>query len=307
MWTKIPILDLEITLKALDEIKLPFFRENALRVGLGTTFRNTVCINTSYAACDGCRLESLCSYNRIFNAVTYPYISFFEHDTPYIIKPETQFKLNLRLFGPAVTLYPYFYFGLENLGNKGIGLRNSNGQRGRFFLNQINTITPEGKRELVYNKEAGGWKKEIISFTLGKYVAPRPVQYLSLKTLSPLRLKYQGHLNNSLEFHVLLRAALRRISKLYYLETGACLELDYQRLILAAMNVIKVESNLRWFDYKRYSTVQHQEMKLGGLIGEVAYKGEMTELYPFVKAGEILGIGKGLSFGFGRFITKGVS
>jgi len=42
-------------------------------------------------------------------------------------------------------------------------------------------------------------------------------------------------------------------------------------------------------------------MKLGGVVGDVLYRGELTGLYPYLKAGEVLSIGKGIAFGFGRY------
>lgn len=301
MWQDLKILDLEVTLVAEDELRLPFFRENALRVGLGTSFRQTVCINKKQEACQGCALEGLCAYSKIFAVPSYPYISFFNPDTLAILPPGTPFKLNLRLFGPAVACFPYFYFSLENLAGRGIGLRNSAGKRGRFILQEINAIAPDGRKTPIFTREKETRLKEPRAFTLADYLDSPPVQFLQIKTLSPLRLKYQNHFATSLEFHILLRAALRRISSLYLLATGKKLQLDYNRLVEMAMAVEQVENNLRWFDYQRYSTTQHQEMKLGGLIGEVAYRGEMTGLYPFIRAAEILAIGKSTAFGFGRF------
>lgn len=108
-------------------------------------------------------------------------------------------------------------------------------------------------------------------------------------------------MTDSLEFHVLLRAALRRISGLYFWATGRLPELDYSGLLARAQAVTQVQNSLRWFDYSRYSTTQCTEMKLGGLVGEAVYHGDLTELYPFIKAGEVLAIGKSTAFGFGRY------
>ncbi|OIQ61284.1 hypothetical protein MOTE_03600 [Moorella thermoacetica] len=248
VWQDLKILDLEVTLVAEDEIRLPFFRENALRVGLGTSFRQTVCINNKQEACQGCVLEALCAYSKIFAASSYPYISFFAPDTLAMLTPGTPFKLNLRLFGPAVAYYPYFYFSLENLAGRGIGLRNSAGKRGRFILKEINAIAPDGQKTLIFTREDDARVQEARAFTLADYLEYRPVQFLQLKTLSPLRLKYQNHFATSLEFHILLRAALRRISHLYFLATGENLQLDYRGLVDAAIAVNQVENNLRWFD-----------------------------------------------------------
>jgi CRISPR/Cas system endoribonuclease Cas6 (RAMP superfamily) len=42
-------------------------------------------------------------------------------------------------------------------------------------------------------------------------------------------------------------------------------------------------------------------MKLGGVVGEITYEGDITAFMPYLKAGEILHIGKGTSFGLGKY------
>ena len=42
-------------------------------------------------------------------------------------------------------------------------------------------------------------------------------------------------------------------------------------------------------------------MKMGGLIGEATYRGNITPFLPLLQAGAILHIGKGTSFGLGKY------
>jgi len=42
-------------------------------------------------------------------------------------------------------------------------------------------------------------------------------------------------------------------------------------------------------------------MKLGGVIGRIAFKGEIGEFMPFIKLGEFLHVGKGTTFGLGKY------
>jgi len=43
-------------------------------------------------------------------------------------------------------------------------------------------------------------------------------------------------------------------------------------------------------------------MKLGGLIGDIVYYGPITPFKPLLEAGELLHVGKGTSFGLGKYI-----
>ncbi len=42
-------------------------------------------------------------------------------------------------------------------------------------------------------------------------------------------------------------------------------------------------------------------MSLGGVLGTVTYEGNNSEFIPFLKLGEFIHIGKGTSFGLGRY------
>ena len=77
-----------------------------------------------------------------------------------------------------------------------------------------------------------------------------------------------------------------------------------RELIQAAASVGVRESRLRWRDWRRFSTRQKAEMKLGGLVGEVTYEGELAPFLPFLRAGELTHVGKGTSFGLGRYILR---
>ena len=49
-------------------------------------------------------------------------------------------------------------------------------------------------------------------------------------------------------------------------------------------------------------------MKMGGFIGDITFEGNIEPFMPFIKAGEILHVGKGTGFGLGKYrIVTGVS
>jgi len=335
VWQQLKVLDLKVALTALDDIKLPFFKENALRSALGTSLRATICATPLRENCKGCDIESLCIYNKLLPRASGKalnlsaqvqedvassresmslnsggenlsplYLAFFDPNTPMQIGAGESFTLYLRLFGPSVAYFPYFYFCLENMGLRGLGLKGDNSKRGKFEVKMIKVISPRSDETLVYSREEGapptGWRP----FSLGDYIDGADVSALKVTTLSPLRLKYKNKLTFSVELHVLLRAALRRISDLYFKTTGERLDIDYSGLITKACTMTesnKPEGQWKWVDYKRYSTTQQRSMKLGGIVGDMFYRGELTELYPYLKAGEVLAVGKGIAFGFGRY------
>ncbi|MGB9716175.1 MAG: CRISPR system precrRNA processing endoribonuclease RAMP protein Cas6, partial [Thermodesulfovibrionales bacterium] len=105
-----------------------------------------------------------------------------------------------------------------------------------------------------------------------------------------------------LEFHILIRNLLRRLSLLSYFHCGGePAELDFKKIIEMAKRVNLKERNLRWYDWERYSTRQDTRMKMGGFVGDIIFEGYIEPFMPFIKAGEILHVGKGTSFGLGKY------
>ncbi|PIV22771.1 MAG: hypothetical protein COS40_05325 [Deltaproteobacteria bacterium CG03_land_8_20_14_0_80_45_14] len=119
--------------------------------------------------------------------------------------------------------------------------------------------------------------------------------------MTPTRLKYDGKLSPDLEFHILFRNLLRRISLLSYFHCGEELNLDFKGLIEEAKDVKVQKENLRWVDWERYSNRQETKMKMGGFIGSVTFTGNFKEFLPFLILGEYIHVGKGTSFGLGKY------
>ena len=72
-------------------------------------------------------------------------------------------------------------------------------------------------------------------------------------------------------------------------------------MIGEAENVSTEKKSLKWYDWERFSSRQNVRMKMGGIVGEITYRGKIKQILPVLKAGEILHFGKGTSFGLGRY------
>jgi hypothetical protein len=88
-------------------------------------------------------------------------------------------------------------------------------------------------------------------------------------------------------------------------------DLDYRGMVERAGGVKVESSNLRWFDWERYSNRQERGMQLGGLAGAVTYKGDLGEFVPLLEFSSKVHIGKQTSFGLGKLevapVVKAVS
>ena len=100
-----------------------------------------------------------------------------------------------------------------------------------------------------------------------------------------------------------MKNLLRRIT-LLSVHSPLSIEIDYLELLEQAKSVRVVSSHMvEWYDWERYSSKQKKRMKLGGLVGEVDFLGDLGAFMPYIKIGEYLHIGKGGSFGLGKYVV----
>ncbi len=125
--------------------------------------------------------------------------------------------------------------------------------------------------------------------------------HLTILLLTPLRLRFDGRITDKLEFHVLIRNLLRRISSLSYFHCGKKFDVNFKELIENARGIKIIKSDTHWYDWKRYSTRQEEWMSLGGVTGTVSYEGDLSEFIPLLRLGEYVHVGKGTSFGLGKY------
>ena len=130
---------------------------------------------------------------------------------------------------------------------------------------------------------------------------------MSVHLLTPDRLKYHNQLQDTLPFHVLIRAARRRISALAESHVDGEPQLDYQGIIKRAQGVEVKGSDCHWTDLTRYSNRQKTAMQIGGITGTVSYQGDLAEFYPLLRFCEKTHLGKQTAFGLGRIevLTEG--
>ena len=124
---------------------------------------------------------------------------------------------------------------------------------------------------------------------------------INISILTPLRLRFDGHITDKIEFHVLIRNLLRRISSLSYFHCDEKFQVDFKGLIEKASAVKQIRSDTHWFDWKRYSTRQEEWMSLGGVTGAVSYEGDLSDFMLLLRLGEYVHVGKGTSFGLGKY------
>lgn len=101
-----------------------------------------------------------------------------------------------------------------------------------------------------------------------------------------------------------IRGLLRRISSLYLFHHGNEWHVDFKKIIEKALSVHRKDDRSRWVDWERYSNRQQTRMSLGGVVGRVAYEGNLEPYWFLLRLGELVHVGKACTFGMGKYRLK---
>jgi hypothetical protein len=253
---------------------------------------------------------------------------------PFVLEPPEEAKqqynahdrlaFHLILLGRAMEYLPYFLFTFDELGRIGLGKG-----KGRFQLEGAFGIGPEGE-VVVYKGTERRFVGVGVPMTIEDVARKvrQKVDEVEIEFLTPARLKYGHKLTSQLEFHILFRALLLRLSLLVLCHGGggmlplpsggevpglavaqyfyrddridAAARRSIYDAIEGAKDIAIARSNVYWRDWERYSARQDARMKLGGLVGSVRYVGPLTSFLPYLLFGEYLHVGKNTSFGLGK-------
>lgn len=326
--------------RAADVLNLPAYKGSTLRGGFGVTFRRVVCV-TKLPVCQPCILRYKCSYSYVFEtpylaaaddardasgpAQRAGQATFEPH--PFVIEPPLEDKetyqpgdelnFDLILVGKAIDYLPYFIFTFEEMGRSGIGRG-----RGRYRLEKVLCIADandtsreqpvlyDGQTRLFYNRcLVRNFKDHVLNEARAIRESPllrsadnRASAQITLRFLTPTRIKYKDRLTSDIDFEIVMRNLLRRLSLLSEVHCDEKLNLDYRKLISDARDSVRtVSSNLRWYDWERYSQRQQTRLKMGGFRGEITFEGRLEDFLPFLVLGKYLHIGKGTAYGLGKY------
>lgn len=315
------------SLVAKDVILLPSYKGSTLRGGFGNAFRKVVCA-LKKSDCSGCLLKEKCVYSYVFETpppadsrimtkytnAPHPFVIEPPAERKQAYKPGDEIHFGLVLTGRAIDYLPYFIYTFDELGKMGIGKG-----RGKYLLNKVSVsrlLSPplrggdEGDGEIIYDsttKTLNPVRPSLLNLDFEKLKSDsRGVNLehrtLSIDFLTPTRIVYDGSLTLELEFHMLVRQLLRRMALLSYFHCGGDPSgIDFKGIIEAAKEVRVKKRSLKWYDWERYSTRQNAKMKMGGFIGEITFEGNIGPFMPLIEAGAVLHVGKGTSFGLGRY------
>lgn len=299
------------TIEAEDQLILPYYKGSTFRGAFGSAFRRVVCA-LRRQDCSSCMLKTSCIYAYVFEtspnnntaimgmnsytSVPHPFVIEPPLESDRIYEPKDKIIFGLILIGKAVDYLPYFVFTFEEMGKIGIGKK-----RGKYHL--LSVTTEDDKSVYAFkDRTIHAISPEKIEIPQEFIFSNNDHESFTITFITPTRISFGRHLTASPDFHILLRSLMRRLTLLSYFH-GNRQEMtwDHKRIIAAAESVKIQKNQSRWWDWERYSSRQGERMKMGGIVGEVLYEGNIEPFLPILCAGEIFHIGKGTSFGLGKY------
>jgi CRISPR/Cas system endoribonuclease Cas6 (RAMP superfamily) len=301
---------LRFQIQFLEETTLPEYKSSILRGGLGAKLKQTTCV-VRHQNCDICKFQQQCTYYRFFENNETPQQVQQKHirNRPhsYILRPPVskqqefkvgdQLQFELILLGTGTDFIAQCVLAFQKFGDSGIGIRS---QRGKFSVSLVEQKNSGQQWEPLFTQEANNFVVEPALQTISLSSEEQPIQELDCFFLTPVRLKSGGKYQHQFSFKPFWISLLKRISSLGYTFSDWDETEEFKALFRNDFNM-QVESNLTWQEWPRYSSRQQASMKLGGLVGHLKIQGDLEKIYPWLKLGELLHVGKNTTFGLGQY------
>ena len=300
--SRFEIINLSLVCEAISPINLPIFAGSAFRGIFGRALKDLACVARN-TPCSECPLKERCAYPGVFEIQADPSLPIYQKVSdpprPFVLEPPTDskiapgqtFEVRLYLFGNAIAHYPWVIQAFARAGSRGVGFG-----RGKYKVKRA--LEFPSQRVLVEDDRILGKPK---IFKADQLSQNRAQNMLTLHFETPVRIKFKGQLANKLEFSTIVRQLLRRIAQIGAFHCGVMLETDFRQWIHLAESINCTDEQLRWFDWVRYSSRQKNKMRLGGLVGQVSYEGNIGPFYPLLALGQLTHVGKGTTFGLGKY------
>lgn len=302
---KIRFARFAVELQVETRLKLPPYKGSTFRGAFGNTFKQLVCVKRD-RDCATCLIRHQCVYQYIFETpvdgdgprrytfAPHPFVIRPPEETRQVYEPGECLEVGLVLVGRAVDQLPFFIYAFDEMGQRGLGQG-----RGKTVLRRVFAHGNE-ENPCIYEAGAGQLRTDFPVFS-GPSVEHSVNGGVRLRLRTPTRLKDGGRFSQDLEFSLLARSLLRRSADLARYHCGQELQVDFRTWVDRAAPIRQTRAELQWQDWERYSHRQQTRMKMGGLVGEVEYAGEIGPFGPLLCLGEDLHVGKGTGFGLGRY------
>ncbi|MDP8098771.1 CRISPR system precrRNA processing endoribonuclease RAMP protein Cas6 [Pasteurella atlantica] len=284
--------------RVTEPIFLPDYAGSTLRGVFGRALRRISCM-TKQDDCKACSLYITCPYTNIFETPPkeHQIQKFSQVPNGYIIEPPQwgrktyqigeELSFELVLFGKLIEQLPLIAFAFQRAFQYSVA-------KGKGELVDIQHQLNNQFDSIYYDKKLLDHKTVI-------QMIGQLSDSIQLMITTPLRLQSDGKPLNekSITIERFLIGLAKRISLLSEFHAQP-LELDFVRL-QQELTAIDDHKQLKWLDWKRYSSRQNQKMALGGVVGKWTLHNVSEDWLKLLYWGQWLHCGKNATFGLGKY------
>jgi len=212
----------------------------------------------------------------------------------------SEIPFRVTLIGKAIDDLALLVVALRKMANYGIG--RSQGASGRAAAELVRVTTVDGC-ETIFEQAT-----DLFQTPVGRLPDANPPSLndgdrIKIRLISPLRLKRERRIKGKpspVDFMVTLA---RRANTLAALFGNGALVADEREIETMAAGIESEETETRLVHVRRYSARQNAKMEWPGVIGTLVWRGSiLQELWPLLRFGELVQLGKGATLGFGRYV-----
>lgn len=319
----LPIARYRFSARVVDALALPPYAGSLLRGQFGAALRHLACM-TRQPTCTDCPLRATCPYTRIFEALApddhylqrfsaIPNAYVVEPPTPvtapvpaqatHMLEPGQVLTFHMVLVGNALEQLPMVIVAWQRALYQGLTKT-----RSRAELTEVQWVDAHGAHHPVWSTAQPQVQAHAASIALPPM--PKAADGFVLHIHTPLRLQHQGHplRPQQLSPRTLVSAVARRAALVLEFHAAQPQWGPLVPTTTALAEQITDQRDLHWFDWKRYSSRQQQEMTLGGVVGQWQLHGPaqaLASVWPWLWLGQWLHVGKNASFGLGGYRLAG--
>jgi hypothetical protein len=337
MLAHLPLTRLHLDLQTSETTPVPAYKGDMLRMALLWWLSEYWCPLPERCR-HGCRRPDVCMYGRLCEPPVDPawprkilhlmgdaappaYALWDLGDRRRELAAGSQWSFELTLVGElALTQIPAIVAAVQQGAEQGMGR-----VRLRSRLRQVRTVHQplEGVEQAQVladeqphdNEKVLTWQSyRLEELTLAYAQAQRwiraqsaPIRAISLRYLSPVKIKERGRWVEEPQFRAVMRALVRRLRLLSVVHgTGEWPHAEWGPLLDLAETVQLEHDDTSYSGYTRYSKRAGRQ-EIEGFVGQAWYRGEdLRALLPALWLGQWLHIGKSYVLGNGRYVVEAV-
>jgi len=307
------IARLAFLIRMQEDVLLPEDKSSLFRGGFGHALRQVSC-QYLRKRCADCQHVSRCAYGFLFenpvpeqndfyvgqNFAPHPLVITAPADRLHIWPQGTLRIATITLISRGIGFYKETIRAFQRMGSLGIGSK-----RGKFDVISVYDNAPSQDIPTLIFTQSQGWnEKEPARYTIVPEKITGAIHRIELNFLTPTCLMQHKKLLTRPGFEDLFRAVIRRLRALAYYFNEHRSTLDYRDLIIKAGKIVIRRASLQTRNWHRYSNRQKRKIPITGITGRIEYQGELSPFMTYLKAAELVHIGKKTILGMGQIQVK---